>query len=206
MALLKNNINFDYVEIDPYDKNPQWMAISKGAGQVPVLIDGAVTLTDSCQILTYLDSKQLDKPELANAEYWMDLGNSQIIPYFYRFLTAQTASAQQEAREQMLKGLTLFSDGISEAGPYFSGAEIGSIDLALIPFAYRIKLLLSYYRDFRLDSSDPALRKYHAWYEHMTATDIFKKTSMIMPNYESKLIEFYETYSEGGGQADVTEI
>jgi glutathione S-transferase len=85
---------------------------------VPVLIDGDVTLRDFCQILTYLDNKQLDKPELTNAEYWMDLANTQIIPYFYRFLTEQSVSAQQKAQEQMLTGLALFSDGISEVGLY----------------------------------------------------------------------------------------
>ena len=206
MALLKNNISFDYIETDPYDKNPQWMAISKGAGQVPVLVDGDLTLTDSCQILTYLDNKQLDKPGLANAEYWMDLANTQIIPYFYRFLTEQSASAQQDAREHMLKGLALFSDGVSEAGPYFTGAEIGPIDLAFIPFAYRITLLHNFYRGFKLNSSDPALVKYHAWYQHMTATDIFNNTSMVTQDYASKMIDFYQIYSEGGGQTDVTDL
>jgi glutathione S-transferase len=204
MALLKNTIIFDYIETDPYDKNPQWMSISKGSGQVPVLIDGDLTLTDSNQILTYLDSKQLDKAELANAEYWIDLVDTQVIPYFYRFLKAQTVSEQQNACKKMLDGLALFSAGISEAGPYFSGQVLGPIDLAFIPFAYRIKLLLEFYRDFSLDKSDPALAKYHAWYQNMTATDIFNNTSMVMPDYESKLIDFYKIYSEGGGQADVT--
>ncbi|MFT5676911.1 MAG: hypothetical protein ACI808_002860 [Paraglaciecola sp.] len=91
-------------------------------------------------------------------------------------------------------------------GIYFIGAEIGPIDLAFIPFAYRNKLLLNFYRDFSLDSSDSALVKYHTWYKHMTATDIFNNTSMVIPNYASKLIDFYKIYSEGGGQADVTEI
>ena len=144
MALLKNTIIFDYIETDPYDKNPQWLSISKGSGQVPVLTDGDLTLTDSTQILTYLDSKQLDKAGLANAEYWIGLVDTQVIPYFYRFLKAQTASEQQNASKKMLDGLALFSAGISEAGPFFSGQVIGPIDLAFIPFAYRIKLLLEF--------------------------------------------------------------
>ena len=206
MALLKNNISFDYIETDPYDKNPEWMEISKGFGQVPVLIDGDLTLTDSSQILTYLDSKQLDQAELENAEYWMDLTNTQITPYLYRFLKAQTAREQQDAREKMIEGLTLFSSGISEVGPYFSGAEIGPIDLAFIPFAYRVKLLLEFYRDFSVAELDPALAKYRIWYQNMATTEIFNNTSMVMPDYESRLIDFYKIYSKGGGQADVTVI
>jgi glutathione S-transferase len=204
MALLKNNINFAYEETDPYDKNPQWMEVSKGAGQVPVLIDGDFTLTDSTKILTYIDGKTLDESERAKVEYWMDFVNTQVIPFMYRFLKAQTANEQQVSRESMLKGLSIFSNAISDKGPYFSGSVISPVDLSFIPFAYRIKLLLEFYRDFSLDKSDPALAKYHDWYRNMTATDIFNNTSKMMPDYESKLVEFYKIYSEGGGQADVS--
>lgn len=206
MALLNNNISFDYIETDPYDKTPQWMEISNGAGQVPVLIDDDVTLTDSCQILTYLDNKQLEKPLLANGKEWMEFVNTQIIPYFYRFITAQTEGAQRDACEKMLEGLRKFSAGASDTGPFFSGTEIGPIDLTFIPFAYRIDLLLKYYRDFSLNQSDPSLSKYHVWYKNVTATSIFKNTSTVTPNYAAKLIDFYRIYSEGGGQADVTNI
>ena len=77
------------------------------------------------------------KPELAHAEYWLNVINTQIILYFYRFLTAIRLSEQQTTSEKMLEGLTLFSEGISEVGLYFSSSVIGPIDLAFIPFALR---------------------------------------------------------------------
>jgi glutathione S-transferase len=206
MALLKNNISFDYIETDPYDKNAQWMEISKGAGQVPVLVDGDLTLTDSSKILTDIDKNQFAPSYLVNAQFWMDLVNTQVIPYFYRYLKAQTTDEQQYARDKMLEGLAIFSDGISDIGPYFSGAVIGPVDLAFIPFAYRIDLLLKHYRNFSLDKLDPVLAKYHSWYQNMTATEIFIKTSISKPDYESNLIQFYKIYSEGGGQKDVTDL
>jgi hypothetical protein len=45
---------------------------------------------------------------------------------------------------------------MSPQGPFFAGTTFGAIDLLMIPFAYRIDVLLGHYRDFALPSAGAA--------------------------------------------------
>ncbi|MBL4639454.1 MAG: glutathione S-transferase N-terminal domain-containing protein, partial [Kordiimonadaceae bacterium] len=67
MALKHKGIDFDYVEIDPYDRTDEWMLLSRGAGQVPVIsIKNPVgnsgnggadfTLPDSNRTMEYIET------------------------------------------------------------------------------------------------------------------------------------------------------
>ncbi|MFT5111079.1 MAG: glutathione S-transferase [Parasphingorhabdus sp.] len=52
LALVQQNIDFEYIEVDPYDKDEQWLNTSRQMGQVPVLAmsdaDGSkTTVVDS---------------------------------------------------------------------------------------------------------------------------------------------------------------
>ena len=40
MALVHKNIDFEYIEVDPYDSTEWWIKVSRGAELVPVL-DGS---------------------------------------------------------------------------------------------------------------------------------------------------------------------
>jgi glutaredoxin len=37
MSLEEAGLPYDYIEIDPHNKTPEWLSISRGTGQVPVL-------------------------------------------------------------------------------------------------------------------------------------------------------------------------
>lgn len=221
LALLLKGIDFEYIEIDPYKKTPEWMRISAGSGQVPVLEyfsdDGKkTTLVDSLKIVefigdTYPNDGQKIMPDeaiqKADVTFWMNYVNTQIVPYFYRFLKADKPGEKpNDEKRMMLNGLEQFSRSMSTDGPFFSGSEINAIDIAFAPFAYRIQLLLNYYRNFTLPENTASWLRYKRWYEAVIADPAFIESSLEQDNYQSRLIEFYLPYSLGGGQADVTEI
>ncbi|NNE64803.1 MAG: hypothetical protein HKN34_12020, partial [Gammaproteobacteria bacterium] len=113
-------------------------------------------------------------------------------PYFYRYLK----DPQQESLDKMLDGLSLFIEAMDEKGPYFWGEKLCAVDIASMPFAYRIVHLLSKYRHYQLPVDGQNWRRFHQWYEAMLATPAFKKTSTDNEDYERRLIEHYLPYSQ----------
>lgn len=217
MGLVHKNIDHDYIEIDPYEKTPEWMEISRGTGQVPVIIDENqnITVPDSIRVLEYLDVQFPNETSIypatngaeANAKFWIDFQGSKIIPYLYRLLKAEAGSeAAENARFSLEQGLKTFTSNMDKDDPYFFGKDPGAVDIALAPFAQRIEILLPHYKGYTLPDIGPIWKRYHQWWNAMSAFKPLQETSTALPDYVERLVEFYLPYSTGGGQADVTEI
>lgn len=217
MGLIHKGIGFEYAEIDPYVKSPEWLRISRGTGQVPVIVDAdnGITVPDSNRSLEYLDAAFPDEIPIrpinasndADAKYWMDYQGRSIIPYMYRFLAADPGSNNaHEARRMLELGLETIAAEMDAEGPYFYGSQPGAMDFSLAPFALRIEILLSHYMDYALPSDGKSWARYHQWWNAVRASEPLVKSSISLPDYEDRLVDFYLTYSKGGGQADVTAI
>jgi glutathione S-transferase len=220
MALEHKGIDFDYHEVDPYDKTEWWLEVSRGSAMVPVIVQsdaGAeeATVQDSNRILEYLNDLYplqtpifSDKPGLqAEQKYWIDHISNNITPYFYRYLKAnKTGPAQDEALAKMMAGLVSFAEAMHSHGAFFSGHEIGAVDISMFPFAYRIKELLEHYRNFSLPTEGELWVRYHRWYKAMLESSAFKATATDHAAYRDRLVAFYLPYSLGGGQSDVTSL
>lgn len=221
MTLLHKGLECELIEVDPYDKTNWWMEISRNTAQVPVIEyfdeenDNKTTIVDSTHVVEFLEElKPTFNPILPNSpavraeqRYWVDHINKKIVPYFYRFLKAKNPGKYRDSsREHLLEGLKLLSSQIPNQSPYFSGDSIGIVDILLIPFSYRIDILLSHYRDFEPPKIGDDWQKYQTWYTRILQEPIFKATSTNHANYKQRLIEFYFPYSQGGGQNDVTHI
>ncbi len=123
MALVYKEIDFENIEVDPYDLSESWLEISRGAALVPVVVqpngDGSdATIVESNRILEYLEdyypettSIFADGPnQRAEQKYWMDHVSNKITAYFYRLLkTPQAGTQQDELRDKMLEGLQAFT-------------------------------------------------------------------------------------------------
>ena len=220
MALEHKGIDFDYVEVDPYHKTEWWLEVSRGSAMVPVIVQSEesaeqFTVLDSNRILEYLDDLYPQKTPVfsekpgqrAEEKYWMDHISNNITPYFYRYLKAnKTGSAQDEALAKMVTGLASFAEAMHSHGAFFSGHDIGVVDISMIPFAYRIKVLLEHYRKFNLPTEGELWIRYHRWYNAMLESSAFKTTATDHAGYRDRLVEFYLPYSVGGGQSDVTSL
>ena len=220
MTLIRKEIDFDLIEVDPYVLSESWLEISRGAGLVPVVVqangDGTNnTIVESNRILEYLEDYYPDKTpifaddanERAEQKYWMDHVSSKITPYFYRFLkTPEAGEKQDEARDKMLEGLIAFTEAMSREGPYFSGESLNAVDIALLPFAYRIDVLLAYYQNYSLPREGKEWQRYHRWFEAMLDAPAFRATATDHADYKNRLVEHYLPYSKGGGQTDLTQV
>lgn len=215
MALEHKGIDFEYVEVDPYDNSDWWLEVSRGSGMVPVLVrpDGngsETTIVESNRILEYLEDLSpeqspifADNPNARSEQkYWMDHVSNKITPYFYRYLK----DPQAESLGKMNEGLLRLIDAMSDKGPYFSGSKVSAVDIALIPFVYRIVHLLGHYRDYAIPTEGTQWQRFYDWYEAMLDLPAFKVTATDNDDYQNRLIEFYLPYSQGGGQADVTNV
>lgn len=220
IALLHKELSFEYVEIDPYLKTAEWMAISRGTGQVPVVVDNVgsdaeIGVPDSMRTLEYIDGQfqshgpllfPIDPAKQADAKFWIDFQGAHIIPYFYRYLKAVPLSEASEiARCQLEKGLETFASSMGAEGPFFSGDTAGAIDIAFAPFALRIEILLSRYKHYALPEEGAQWRRYHRWWQAMAKLPALNDTMKVVPDYREQLINFYLSYSEEGGQEDVTQ-
>ena len=213
MAVAHKNIDFDLIEVDPYDSTDWWREVSRGAELVPVMVqpngDGSdTTIVESNRILEYLDDYYPDTPPLfsqnpnerAEQKYWMDHVSKKITPHLYKFLkTPEPGERQDEARELMLEGLAAFAKAMNNKGPYFSDESVSAVDIAMLPFAYRIEVLLGYYRKLVLPREGDTWQRYHQWYEAMLALPAFKATAFDHDDYERRLIEHYLPYSVSEG-------
>jgi glutathione S-transferase len=211
MTMVHKEIDFDLIEVDPYDLTESWLEISRGAGLVPVVVqangDGTdTTIVESNRILEYLEDYYPDKTpifaddanERAEQKYWMDHVSSKITPHFYRFLKTPEAGEQQDkAREQMLEGLMMFTRAMHSEGPYFCGESLSAVDIALLPFAYRIDVLLAYYLNYSLPREGKEWQRYHRWFEAMLDVPAFRATSTDNGDYENRLVTHYLPYSKG---------
>jgi hypothetical protein len=73
----------------------------------------------------------------------------------------------------------------------------------MIPFAYRIDVLLRHYRDFALPATGATWSRYQRWYEALCDTAAFRATATDHAGYRERLIAFCLPYCQGRGQQDV---
>ncbi len=204
LSLLVNKRDFKYIEIDPYNKTEEWMRISKGFGTAPVVIEDETTLVDSLDILKYFDNPKTGTNYSPEIEETLSFINKDLIPSFYRFLKATNDEDLKKTRAEFTIFLNKFSNEINEKGQYYLGQNFSIVDLAFIPFAYRIDLLLRHYKEYIVAKEVKNFARYQQWYEAIIKAEFFKETKTGMDNYDEELINFYKVYSEGGGQEDVT--
>jgi|GEM_PF-1127498 len=220
IGLVHKKVSFGYVETDPYAKTGDWMRVSRGTGQVPVLqmqkecLDAAVAVPDSLRVLEFIDEAFRGQgPDLfprspaarADALYWTDFPGRKIIPYMYRALKAPIGSEDGAAAlQEMEDGLAAFSTAMSPQGPFFSGPDINAVDIAFAPFASRIANILSHYRTYAVPLSGDVWQRYAKWLRAVQQSGLLSRTEGDSETYVDRLVDFYLPYSNGGGQADVT--
>lgn len=213
MTLVYKKIDFEYIEVDPYRQTDWWMQISRGEGLVPVLVQannsddvGETTIIESNRILEYLDHFQADinpifasdPNQCAEQKYWLDFFGNRVTPYFYQFLkTSEAGEEHEQLKASLIEGLFSLASNMSSKGVYFNGDTLGAVDISLFPIAYRIDLLLKHYRDFSLPQKGDSWQRYRHWFEAMLNHPAFRKTAYDQDDYEPRLIEHYQPYTEG---------
>ncbi|KAH7171394.1 glutathione S-transferase [Dactylonectria macrodidyma] len=166
IALYEKNIPHQYVEINPYKKEAEFMAMNP-RGLVPTLavpVNGESKdrrpLFESNIICEYLDDAYADEskygPQLlpsdpyerARCRLWIDHISTRIIPAFYKLLqhTPDKKYSLGEAREQLHGHIKPFVEQMDPEGPFFTGTSFSLVDISLAPWAKRL-FLIEHYKD-----------------------------------------------------------
>ncbi|KAK0656268.1 glutathione S-transferase [Cercophora newfieldiana] len=172
IVLAEKNIPYQYVEINPYHKAPEFLALNP-RGLVPTLAVPAADgqgqagkhhkpLYESSVVCEYLDEAYAgpehgeallprgdglgDVYERARCRLWMDHVSSRVVPAFYRLLqhTPEKEEGIEVARRGLHGALKAFAGEMDEGGPWFLGARFSLVDVMLAPWAKRLFLIDHY--------------------------------------------------------------
>jgi glutathione S-transferase len=218
IVLCEKNIKYQYIEINPYKKDPEFLALNP-RGLVPTLCvpadaNGKVLkpLYESLVICEYLEEAHADEgingPALlpkdayqrARCRLWIDYIASRIIPSFYKFLqhTPEKQYSVEEVRREFHRHVKTFAHEIDPDGPWFLGSEFSMVDACLAPWAMRL-WLIDYYKPGGLgilDESSPdddeVWRRWRRWLaavsERPSVTDTLSE--------KDRYIAVYRRYAE----------
>ncbi|KAL5489208.1 hypothetical protein EMCRGX_G018275, partial [Ephydatia muelleri] len=207
IAFLEKGVDFEYVEVDPYNKTPEWLAINPN-GLVPTIRHKGVSVWESPICVQYVDEawtndKHLlptDPLERARVRMWSDHISKKVEPAFYRMLIKKSEEERTQAKDDLLNGLAAVVEAMDPKGPLFGGNQLGMVDIMLVPHAFRFATILPHYRGFSVEDSDK-WRRYHVWYKAAIECESVRKT---LPDTQ-KLIENYKRYADDETNSQVAQ-
>ncbi|GAB1311566.1 hypothetical protein MFIFM68171_01776 [Madurella fahalii] len=229
IVLVEKKIPHQYVEINPYRKAPDFLALNP-RGLVPTLAledKGKVqALYESTVVCEYLDEAFADEArhgprllpwgegdeyERARCRLWINHIATRVVPGFYRLLqhTPEKEYSIEEVREEFLKGLRDFAGEMVRAGgdgPWFLGARFSLVDVMLAPWAKRL-FLIDHYKPGGVGIPKKGERGEHEavwarwdrWFEAAVERGSVKATWSDDGNY----IDVYKRYAEDKTQSEV---
>ncbi len=175
LALLEKGLSFEHIEEDLKNKTERFLKVSP-YGKVPALVQDGQTLYESLIINEYLD-EAFPEPRLmpadpvlrAKARIWIHYCDAYFTSDFYAVIQNKDRATDDELKDKLNARLRVAEEEgfgeLSDAGPYWLGAEVSLVDLAWYPFFERLPAW-THYRGFRIPDDCP---KIAAWAEAMGA-------------------------------------
>ncbi|KAK0737424.1 thioredoxin-like protein [Apiosordaria backusii] len=161
ITLQEKNIDYQYIEINPYNKTPEFLALNP-RGLIPTLVlppsedSKQRVLYESVIVCEYLDEQYnsgtrllpSDPYERARARLWVNFVEKKLVAGWYRFIqhTPDKAYTLDEVREEFLGNLKTFVREMDEEGEgWFRKEGFGLVDVSFVPWAGRL-WLIDYYK------------------------------------------------------------
>ncbi|KAH8168582.1 hypothetical protein LIA77_11846 [Sarocladium implicatum] len=211
--------DYQYVEINPYQKDPEFMALNP-RGLVPTLAvpvseDGRDQrpLYESLIICEFLDEAYgsgseslLPKGvyERSRARLWINHISTRIVPAFYKLLqhTPEKPFSLDDARAELHKHLRSFTSEMSSDGPWFYGDTFSMVDIALAPWAKRL-WLIDYYKEggtgIPAVDGDEVWGRWKKWMQAVTQ----RKSVLETCSSDERYILAYKRYAEDKTNSEV---
>lgn len=218
IVLHEKKIPHQYVEINPYKKAPEFLALNP-RGLVPTLAvptghngKEQKPLYESSVICEYLEEAYADESqygpslfpedvyERARARLWIDHISSRIIPGFYKFIqhTPDKAYSLEDARKEFLGNIKTLVKEMDDSGPWFFGERFSLVDVMLAPWAKRL-FLIDYYKrpggtgiEEARKEDEETWARWHKWYSAILDRQSVQDTTST----DDKYIEAYKRYAE----------
>ena len=195
ISLELKGLSYQYIEIDPYKKPDQLLAINP-RGLIPALQHGEWGCYESSVLMEYLEDLSTGIPLLpignprsrAYCRLWSDHINRKITPQFYRLLQAQETEKQTQHAEELRNELSTLIDASDPVGPFFLGPHISFVDVQFAPWILRFRRVLRPYRAWpELESGT----RWAKWVEAIETNESVKATTSTDDLY----LDSYERYA-----------
>ncbi|CAN8101562.1 unnamed protein product [Discula destructiva] len=219
ITLHEKAIPHQYVEINPYHKAPEFLALNP-RGLVPTLAVPVNSgdkeqkpLYESTVLCEYLDEAYSDAEhygprllpedvyERARCRLWIDHVSTKIVPGFYKMIqhTPEKAYTIEAARDEFLGHIKTWVKEMepSSSGPWFLGERFSLVDVMLAPWAKRLFLIDHY----KLGGTGIAAAKekdpetwdrWQSWFDAILDRQSVEDTTST----DDKYIEAYKRYAE----------
>ncbi|KAH7099274.1 glutathione S-transferase [Auriculariales sp. MPI-PUGE-AT-0066] len=150
VTLEEKGVPYRYVEINPYLKQPEFLALNP-KGLVPTAGVFGKPIYESL-ILNELFEELYNEPntprllpadpvEKARARIWIDYIAKTIVPGFMKVVMAQSQDDQKARLQEFYDSLRKLCDERDAEGPFFLGANFGLVDAAIAPWVVRDHIL-----------------------------------------------------------------
>ena len=194
IALELKNIQYQYIEIDPYVK-PKALLDINPRGLVPALKHGDWGCYESTVLMEYLEDLQQGTALLpttpkrrAQSRVWTDHVNRLIVPAFYHYLQEQDAQKQIENATVLRNEISKLVDAADPQGPFFLGKQMTFVDVQIAPWVIRLNRVLKPYRGW--PDAEPGSR-WARWVDAIEANEAVKATT----SNDDLYLDSYERYA-----------
>jgi glutathione S-transferase len=177
------------------------------------LVDESKAVYESLVVVDYIDlvAGASDKDRLvpfgdpyqyARCRIWADKVNRECCSPYYGVLVRTDAAERRAHFEQLLNGLVAFARELSSTpGPTFlPHGQLSSVDVALVPWAFRY-YVLEHYRgpEYAIPRDRAELQPYFAWYDHVMQLESVQRT---LPDKE-RYLDHIRKYADGSARSKV---
>lgn len=225
ITLHEKSIPHQYVEINPYKKAPEFLALNP-RGLVPTLAvpcDKAgkeqKPLYESSVICEYLDEVYSDPSkygaslfpedayEKARCKIWIDHISSRIVPAFYRFMQHSPSKTYslEEARDEFLGHVKTFVKEADATGPFFLGERFSMVDVMLAPWLCRLFLFDVYKGGLGIPEEGNGGEDEEVWKRWRSWAKAVGERESVLDTMSDRdmYVEAYKRYAEDTTQSGV---
>jgi len=229
IVLAEKKIPHQYIEINPYRKAPEFLALNP-RGLVPTLAvpvgkdEGKTVrkpLYESTVVCEYLDEAYADEKEYgprllpqedayerARCRLWIDHISSRIVSSFYRLIqhTPDKAYSIEDVRGEFHGHLKALVKEMDPEGPWFLGERFSLVDVMLAPWARRLYLIDHYKpggagipKAGEGGEDEAVWQRWHKWFDAVAERESVRDTESEPDQY----IGVYKRYAEDTTQSEV---
>lgn len=146
MALKLKGVEYEYIEVDLYNKSPLFLQYNPIHQKVPVLVHNGKPIAESVIILEYIDETWKHNPILpkdpyqrAMARFWASLINEKLVPVI-RKARLSLGTEREEAIEEACGYLKVLENEV-KGKRFFGGDTIGLVDIVATFIAHWVMIL-----------------------------------------------------------------
>jgi len=158
-AAVEKKVDFEYIHVDLGDTKPASFSTINPYDTVPCFYDNGRGVFESNNVAEYFEecypnqgTKLLPSDPFLRATV-REVVSKFDVGYLYQHLRLQNLAERDSTIKRTLEELEWFANIYSKQnpiGPYFLGADLSLVDIAVLPFLERFTVLLQHYRNFEL--------------------------------------------------------